>query len=430
MPYIKEAFGRMPGGELVHKYTLKNRNGLTAGFLDLGAVWQSMLVPDRSGNFADVVLGYDSTECYLASDAHLGEIIGRNANRIGGGHFELNGRTYTLTINNGPNNLHSGNDFYRNRLWKARAWEQENESSVCFTLESPDGDQGFPGNLNISVTYTLNDQDELHICYRGISDADTVMNMTNHAYFNLAGHQTGDAMGQWVTYTLNDQDELHICYRGISDADTVMNMTNHAYFNLAGHQTGDAMGQWIFLNAEQFTPADEVSIPYGTVVSVKGTPMDFTEGKEIRRDLESAYDQLVKGNGYDHNWVIKREGEGLALAAKAWAYDQLVKGNGYDHNWVIKREGEGLALAAKAWDKLCGRGMEVWTDMPGLQFYTANYLDDSLPGKNGAVYRARHGYCFETQYYPDAVNHPQFPSPVIKAGIEKLTETVYRFYTE
>ncbi len=352
MPYIKEAFGRMPGGELVHKYTLKNRNGLTAGFLDLGAVWQSMLVPDRSGNFDDVVLGYDSTECYLASDAHLGEIIGRNANRIGGGHFELNGRTYTLTINNGPNNLHSGNDFYRNRLWKARAWEQENESSVCFTLESPDGDQGFPGNLNISVTYTL-----------------------------------------------NDQDELHICYRGISDADTVMNMTNHAYFNLAGHQTGDAMGQWVFLNAEQFTPADEVSIPYGTVVSVKGTPMDFTEGKEIRRDLESAYDQLVKGNGYDHNWVIKREGEGLALAAKAW-------------------------------DELCGRGMEVWTDMPGLQFYTANYLDDSLPGKNGAVYGARHGYCFETQYYPDAVNHPQFPSPVIKAGIEKQTETVYRFYTE
>lgn len=352
MPYTKEAFGQTPGGETVHKYTLKNKNGLTAGFLDLGAVWHSMLVPDREGKFADVVLGYDSPEHYLASDAHLGEIIGRNANRIGGGRFELNGREYALTVNNGPNNLHSGNDFYRNRLWEARAWEEADESSVCFTLESPDGDQGFPGNLKISVTYTL-----------------------------------------------NDQDELHIRYQGVSDADTIMNMTNHAYFNLAGHQSGDAMGQQVYLNADQFTPADEVSIPYGTVVPVKGTPMDFTEAKEIRQDLESGYDQLVKGKGYDHNWVINRDREGLALAAKAW-----------------NKEG--------------GRVMEVWTDMPGVQFYTANYLDNSLPGKDGAVYGARRAYCFETQYYPDAVNHPQFPSPVIKAGAEKQTETVYRFCTE
>ena len=178
-----------------------------------------------------------------------------------------------------------------------------------------------------------------------------------------------------------------------------MNMTNHAYFNLAGHQSGDAMGQQVYLNADQFTPADEVSIPYGTVVPVKGTPMDFTEAKEIRQDLESGYDQLVKGKGYDHNWVINRDREGLALAAKAW-------------------------------DKESGRVMEVWTDMPGVQFYTANYLDNSLPGKDGAVYGARRAYCFETQYYPDAVNHPQFPSPVIKAGAEKQTETVYRFCTE
>lgn len=352
MPYIKEAFGRMPDGRTVHKYTLKNENNVTASFLDLGAIWQSMRVPDREGRFADVVLGYDSVDCYLAGSAHLGEIVGRNANRISGGHFELNGKSYALTVNNGPNNLHSGNDFYRSRLWEARAEENGEGVSVCFTLESPDGDQGFPGNLRVSVTYVL----------------------------------TGT-------------DELFIRYCGVSDADTVFNMTNHAYFNLAGHDSGCAMGQSVLLNADGFTPADEVSIPYGEIRPVKGTPMDFTQMKEIGRDIGADYEPLIFGSGYDHNWVVNRSGEGTVLAAKAW-------------------------------DPASGRAMEVWTDLPGVQFYTANYLDGSLPGKDGAVYGKRHGYCFETQYYPDAVNKPQFPSPVIRAGEEKRTETVYKFYTE
>lgn len=352
MPYIKEAFGRMPDGRTVHKYTLKNKNNVTAAFLDLGAIWQSMRVPDREGRFDDVVLGYDSVDCYLAGDAHLGEIVGRNANRIAGGRFELNGKSYALTVNNGPNNLHSGNDFYRNRLWEARAKESGDDVSVCFTLESPDGDQGFPGTLRISVTYVL----------------------------------TG-------------KNELFIRYSGVSDADTIFNMTNHSYFNLAGHGSGCAMEQAVFLNADSFTPADEVSIPYGEIRPVEGTPMDFTQMKEIGRDI-----------GADD--------------------EQLVFGSGYDHNWVINRDGEGTVLAARAWDPASGRAMEVWTDLPGVQFYTANYLDGSLPGKDGAVYGKRHGYCFETQYYPDAVNRPQFPSPVIRAGKLKQTETVYKFYTK
>lgn len=352
MPYIKESFGSMPDGKTVYRYTLKNRNGVTAGFLDLGAIWHSMLVPDRDGNFADVVLGYDSVDCYLKSEAHLGEIVGRNANRIGGGQFELNGQTYELTVNNGPNNLHSGNDYYRNRIWDARVTEDGEDISICFTLNSPDGDQGFPGNFRVSVTYILTGSDELHIRYCGVSDADTIMNMTNHAYFNLAGHNTGEAMGQKVR---------------------------------------------IF--ADSFTPADQVSIPFGTILPVKGTPMDFTEMKAIGRDIENDYEQLVFGSGFDHNWVIRREAEGLSLAAKAW-------------------------------DEASGRAMETWTDLPGVQFYTANYLDSSLPGKEGAVYGRRHGYCFETQYYPDAIHKPQFPSPVIRAGQEKRTETIYKFYVK
>lgn len=351
MPYKKEPFGQMPDGRMVHKYTLTNKNQVTAVFLDLGAIWQSMLVPDQRGNLADVVLGYDKVDCYLQSGAHLGEIVGRNANRIAGGHFELNGKRYDLTVNNGPNNLHSGEDFYRNRLWEAKAWEKGEDTAVRFSLESPDGDQGYPGNFCVSVTYVL-----------------------------------------------TSENELHICYQGISDADTIMNMTNHAYFNLAGHDSGDAMEQKVLLNADFFTPADETAIPYGKICSVKGTAMDFTQMKTIRRDIEEKDDQILFGNGFDHNWVVNRQKEGLALAAKAL-------------------------------DETSGRGMEVWTDMPGVQFYTANYLDDSLAGKNGAVYGRRHGYCFETQYYPDAVNHPQFPSPILKAGEEKKTETIYKFFS-
>ncbi|MFR2411004.1 MAG: galactose-1-epimerase, partial [[Clostridium] symbiosum] len=189
--YKKVKFGELEDGREVFQYTLTNRNGVTASFLDLGGIWSSMLVPDANGRLDDVVLGYDTIEACLVNGGHLGEIVGRNANRIGRAEFTLNGVTYKLAANNGPNNLHSGPDFYRDRIWDTELSEGEGESSITFSLISPDGDQGYPGNARISVVYTLTDENELKIRYHMICDRDTVANMTNHSYFNLGGHESG-----------------------------------------------------------------------------------------------------------------------------------------------------------------------------------------------------------------------------------------------
>lgn len=349
MAISKELFGQMPDKTEVYKYTLTNSHGVSAAFITLGAVWVSMLVPGRDGQMADVVLGYDDLDSYLKNPPHFGAPIGRNANRIGGAVITIGGKDYPLEANNGPNNLHSGPDFYHTRLWDCRASETAGGSRLDFSLESPDGDQGYPGNARITVSYILTEDDSLKLEYRMVSDADTVANFTNHSYFNLAGHGCPDILKQQV---------------------------------------------WI--NASHYTPADEVSIPTGEIAPVAGTPMDFTEMKEIGRDIGEPFEALVLGKGYDHNWVL-------------------------DHP-----EGE-LSLAAKAYDPESGRMMEVYTDLPGMQFYTANFLTDELPGKGGAVYGYRHAYCFETQYYPDAVHKAQFPSPLLKAGDTCHTVTVYKF---
>ncbi|WP_320937203.1 aldose epimerase family protein [Enterocloster lavalensis] len=352
MAILKELFGNMPDKTEVYKYTLTNGHGVSASFITLGAVWVSMLVPGRDGQMADVVLGYDDLDSYLKNPPHFGAPIGRNANRIGGAVITIDGKDYPLEANNGPNNLHSGPDFYHSRLWDCQASETVEGSRLDFSLESPDGDQGYPGNARITVSYLLTEDDSLKLEYRMVSDADTVANFTNHSYFNLAGHGRPDILKQQV---------------------------------------------WI--NASHYTPADEVSIPTGEIAPVAGTPMDFTEMKEIGRDIGEPFEALVLGKGYDHNWVL-------------------------DHP-----EGE-LSLAAKAYDPESGRMMEVYTDLPGMQFYTANFLTDELPGKGGAVYGYRHAYCFETQYYPDAVHKPQFPSPLLKAGDTCHTVTVYKFTIE
>lgn len=347
--YKKEFFGTMSDERVVERYTLTNKNGISASFLTLGGIWNTMMVPDRNGQMADVVLGYDMVDMYLYNDAHLGEIVGRNANRIGNAQFIFNDITYMLDSNNGPNNLHSGEAFYRNRLWKAGVTEEEGAVSVIFSMRSPAGDQGFPGTADITVTYRLTDENALEIHYTLICDSHTVANMTNHSYFNLAGHNTGSAVDQQV---------------------------------------------WI--DADRYTPMDAVSIPTGEIASVQGTPMDFTKMKPIGRDIDADFEQLSFGSGYDHNWVLNH------------------------------RPGE-LSLSAKAYDEKSGRGLEVYTDLPGIQFYTANYLDCVLPGKDRAEYGCRHGYCFETQYYPDAVNKPEFPSTILRAGTEYKTTTIYKF---
>ncbi len=355
-----ERFGETPQGQQVDKYTLTNEHGVSASFTNLGGTWISMLVPDRNGQVADVVLGYDSLEGYLKNPAHFGAVIGRNANRIGGAAFSLNGEDYPLSDNDGGNNLHSGPDFYHGRIWEVELDESSLGSRVSFSLFSPDGDQGFPGNAQITVSYTLTQDDAVVIDYHMISDADTVANFTNHSYFNLAGHDQGSILGHKV---------------------------------------------WI--NADAFTPADAGSIPTGEVEPVKGTPMDFTKMKEIGQEIGATYEPLLLGKGYDHNWVLR-------LAE------------------TDRERGDEVCLCAKACDPVSGRCMAVYTDLPGMQFYTGNFLREELvgPGKGGAAYGFRHGFCFETQYYPDAIHKSSFPSPILRAGEEYKTTTIYQFSQE
>lgn len=350
----KESFGRLPDGREAVLYTLMNANGVSASFTDLGAVWVSMMVKDKNGQFGDVIQGYDNVEQYLVNAPHFGAPIGRNANRIGKACFELNGQTYHLEENNGScNNLHSGSDQYHSRMWEAEASEEDIGSRVTFTLVSPDGDQGFPGNLTVRISYTLTDEDALQISYYAVSDADTVVNLTNHSYFNLNNHDS----------------------KSISDIQ-------------------------VWIDSDAFTMADAELIPTGELVPVKGTPMDFTVMKPIGQDIETQYRPLQDAGGYDHNWVLKAQ-----------------KGD--------------PVLVAKACSDSTGRTMEVYTDMPGLQFYTANSLDERKnPGKGEALYGPRSSFCFETQYFPNAVNIPSFASPVLKAGEEYESTTIYRFLSE
>lgn len=349
MAYKKEQWGVMPSGEPVSLYTLTNENGVSASFTDLGGTWVTMVVSDREGKMTDVVLGYDNVEAYLENPPHFGAPIGRNANRIANAKFTLNGKEYRLASNDGPNNLHSAPDLYHDRMWEAEVSEDALGTTISFSLFSPDGDQGYPGNADITVSYTLTPEDSVVIGYHMVSDSDTVANFTNHSYFNLDGQGAGCAMNQRV---------------------------------------------WI--DADAYTRADAGSIPTGEIVPVKGTPMDFTVMKPIERDIEEAYEALILGKGYDHNWVLNHA------------------------------PGE-TALSAAAESEKTGIRMEVYTDLPGMQFYTGNFLGEGPVGKEGVTYRQRYGYCFETQYYPNAVNVAGFPSPVLKAGEEYRTTTIYKF---
>lgn len=349
MSVTKSQIGQLPDGRVVDRYTLKNANGVEASFTNLGAIWLTMLVPDKNGTKRDVVLGFDTPEGILADPGHMGAPVGRNANRIAGGLCTIGGKTCQLAQNNGPNNLHSGPDLYRTRLWDVEYDNAGLGSYVIFSLDSPDGDQGYPGNAHISVTYTLSDDNALELNYKMVCDQDTIANFTNHAYFNLDGHQSG-SIGE----------------------------------------------QMVWINADSMTAADEVSIPTGEIRPVEGTPMDFREGRRIGEDIDADYDQLKMAGGYDHNWCL----------------------NDFDGD---------VRLVARAYSETSGIAMEVYTDLEGMQFYTGNFLKDEPAGKDGVRYQPRGGYCFETQHYPDAVNKPAFPSPILKAGEEMDTTTIYKF---
>lgn len=325
-------------------YTLENKNGIVMEVTDFGATLYSLFVPDKDGNICDVVLGYDNPEAYARSTTGFGATIGRNGNRIGNASFTLNGKTYQLEKNNKGNNLHSGKDYYHFRMWTVK---ETTENSITFSLHSPDGDQGFPGNFDIDVTYTL-----------------------------------------------TDDNEVKIDYLGVTDADTITNMTNHSYFNLNGHASGNVLEQELWVDADAFTATDDQLIPTGEIVPVDGTPMDFRVKKPIGRDIDADYEAIRFGRGYDHNWCLN---------------------NGGTFAKVIE-------MSAKE----SGITMEVYTDLPGVQIYTGNFLGNEI-GKDGIVYKHRQGICFETQGYPDSINHDNFPSVVTKAGDTYRTTTIYKF---
>lgn len=337
-------FGSLKSGQKVRLFTMQNDVGMSVSVTEYGANLVCLNVPDKNSDFRDVVLGYDDVAGYEEDGASIGATVGRNANRIGGAAFTINGKKYKLEKNDNDNNLHSGPDVYNKRMWEAETVE---DMRVTFLLHSADGDQGYPGNLDMRVTYEMTEENELRITYDGVPDQDTVINMTNHSYFNLNGHNSGNILGHQVT-----------------------------------------------LYADYFTLADKESIPTGEFVDVTGTPMDFRNTHAIGDDIDADYEAIRFGGGYDHNWVLKNNGK----------FDK-----------VAQAEGETSGIV-----------MEVWTDLPGVQMYTANFLGGEK-GKEGAVYGRRGAVCFETQYFPDAVNKENFVSPVCRAGERYHTVTAYKF---
>jgi aldose 1-epimerase len=339
----------LPDGTGVESYTLKNAAGMQARITNYGGILTSLKVPDRDGRFEDVVLGHETLEPYLVNKPYFGAIVGRYANRIAKAQFQLDGNTYKLPANDGPNTLHGGVKGFDQAVWRTDTFDQPGEAGVVLTHISRDGDQGFPGTMAVRVTYTLTDKNELVIDYRATTDKPTVVNLTHHGYFNLAGEGSGDVLQHEVT-----------------------------------------------INADRYTPVDATLIPTGVLAGVAGTPFDFRSK--------------------------------TAIGARIGADDtQLALGKGYDHNFVLNREGAGLVLAARVEEPRSGRVMEVRTTEPGIQFYTGNFLDGSITGKSGHVYGHRNGLCLETQHFPDSPNRPEFPTTTLRPGEEFNSRTVYAF---
>jgi aldose 1-epimerase len=346
----QQPFGRTDDGTAVDLFTLTNKSGAEAKITNYGGIVISLKVPDRNGKFDDVVLGYDNLDGYLKNNGpYMGAIIGRYANRIAKGTFKLSGVEYRLAVNNGPNHLHGGLKGFDKVVWTAKPLRVPNGAALKLTYLSKDGEESYPGRLSATVIYTLTDANELRIDYSATTDKRTVVNLTSHSYFNLAGQGNGDILK---------------------------------------HQ--------LFINANRFTPTDAGSIPTGELRAVRGTPFDFTRPAEI-------------GARIDQN-------------------DQQLKfGNGYDHNFVLNKQGKSLTLAARAYEATTGRAMQVYTTEPGVQLYAGNFLDGSITGKDGKVYQRRYGFCLEAQHFPDSPNQPKFPSVVLTPGQRYTQTTIYKF---
>ncbi|WP_369526073.1 aldose epimerase family protein [Parabacteroides goldsteinii] len=345
---MKSDFVSEVEGKPTALYVLKNKNGAEACITNYGGRLVSVMVPDKNGKMTDVVLGYDNIGQYVQSDGNYGALIGRYGNRINQGKFTLDDVEYTLPQNNGAHCLHGGPQGYHARMWDAK---QLNDQALELTYLSKDGEAGFPGNLDIKVTYTL-----------------------------------------------TDDNAVGIKYEATTDKKTVVNLTNHSYFNLSGVPGSDVLDQLVMINADNYTPVDSTLIPVG-ISPVDGTPLDLRTPVAIGKQINNPFQQLQFGRGYDLNWVLNTNG---------------------DKN----------VLAAKAYSPTSGIALEVYTNEPGIQFYTGNFMDGKDTGKHGVLYPHRGALCLETQHYPDSPNHPDFPSVVLNPGEKYLSECIYKFTVE
>ena len=347
--YEVQPFGVTGDGAEIRLYTLTNRHGMQVSITNYGGIVTRLTAPDRNQEMSDVVLGYDSLAHYLRGSPYFGAIIGRYGNRIGRARFTLEDVEYALAANNGENHLHGGPKGFDKVVWTAEPYTEPGEAGLRLSYVSADGEEGYPGELAVAVIYVL-----------------------------------------------TNENELRIEYRAETNRTTIVNLTHHSYFNLAGHASGDILDHELLLNADRFTPVDSGLIPTGELREVAGTPMDFRSPVAVGARIDSDYEQLGFGGGYDHNWVL----------------------NDSDGS---------LRLAARVTEPTSGRVMEVYTTEPGIQFYAGNFLRGSNIGKGGTPYGHRAGLCLETQHFPDSPNHAEFPSTMLRPGERLESTTVYRF---
>jgi len=346
----KAHYGTTEDGREVDIYTLANDAGMRVAILTFGCVIARLEVPDRRGRIDNVVLGLDSLAGYALRSPHFGAIAGRYANRIARGRFAIDGKDYQLDTNAAPNAMHGGRKGFHKVVWQGEAGSGE---QLILKYLSADGEESYPGNLAVEVRYSLGASNELRIDYEAATDKPTIVNLTNHSYFNLAGEGSGDVLDHLVT-----------------------------------------------IEADHYTPVDATQIPTGEIRPVAGTPFDFTTPRPVGERIRSADEQMIIARGYDHNWVLR------------------------------EAEGRGPSLAARAHDPVTGRILEVLTDAPGLQLYSANGLNGALVGPSGRAYRQGDGLCFEVQRFPDAPNHANFPSAVLRPGERFRSTTLFGFSTD
>jgi aldose 1-epimerase len=348
----KRIFGKMPDGQTVEKYTLRNASGMEIDVITYGGIITRWTAPDKNGSYEDIVLGFDDLQQYLDGNPYFGALIGRYGNRIANGKFSLDGETYTLATNDGENHLHGGEKGFDKVLWQAKGESAADGASLELTYTSADGEEGYPGKLDVKVTYTL----------------------------------TGD-------------NELDVRYEATTDKPTVVNLTQHSYFNLSGDFTQSVLDHELFLDADAYLPVDGGLIPTGELRAVSGTPFDFKQPKMMGKEINSENEQLKLGKGYDHCWVL------------------------------TPKEGD-YGLAAAAYHPKTGRLLEVYTNEPGIQFYSGNFLDGTLPAQKGGTYGQRAGFCLETQHYPDTPNQEGFPSVRLNPGETYSSRTTFKLSTK